>query len=101
MSRAIYRQDSIVWVQNPERDRFGKITGEPTRTTIKVRVDSKTRVVRNVKGELVQSMSSINLKPSDKPSYDDVLTVDGINYSPILIKEHKAFKSVKSYTVYI
>lgn len=66
---------------------------EPTYTTVTVvgRVERKTRLVRNLRGEQVASAARVYLSAAVTPNHETLIVIDGVDHSIIALRPVKSF----------
>lgn len=85
-----YMQDTIT-VSQVTYDQWGKAT--KSNTTVKGRIEFRTKLVRNLQGEQVVSSAKVYLSTISGLGHEDKITYDGKEYSILNIEHVKDFST--------
>ena len=85
-----YMNDSIT-ISQVTYDQWGKIT--KSSTSVKGRIEFRTKLMRNLQGEQVVSSAKVYLSLITSLGHEDKITYNGKEYSILGIEEKKDFSS--------
>ncbi len=94
-----YLKDTVTIVRHGTRDQYGT-EGPTTSALVKCFIEWKTRLLRNIKGEEVQSSAAILMRYDPTLTHEDRVMVSGVEHPIVSIELQRDF-AIRSMKVYI
>ena len=85
-----YLVDNVLHIKNRTADKWGGLTSEEV--LINCRVDYKTKLIKNIKGNEVISSSQVILPGDYDIIHSDIIVINDIKHAIIQILKPKSFR---------